>query len=238
MYSKKIFPTACMGFSKNAVLDYIYEQDKIAEDKKETLETEIKLLKEELNRLKEQSKTGFDDNILENTFIAKENFGKSDNTDSHENNDRVNLKAVLYQAEASNKLLKANCNAQAKREKEYINKIMEQEKEIAKYKNLLDNSEYKSIIAEKDSTILKLKELNKRLEDTLYAKKVMDTKEILAHKDIEIKHLYDKNKELADLLNLMQDKLDSLQTINGNSEENEEDINTDKIRFDDDNSGA
>ena len=103
MYSKKIFPTSCMGFSKKEVLDYIYEQDKLAEENQKKLELEIEKLKNEIVEIKTSS-------------LAPEKA--------------QNFKLILNQLKNTNNKFREELRLEKSRVKIYEEKISEQEKRI------------------------------------------------------------------------------------------------------------
>ena len=51
MEQQKVFPTACFGFDKKVVLDYIYEQDTAAKAKEAELEQHATQLEEQIAEL-------------------------------------------------------------------------------------------------------------------------------------------------------------------------------------------
>ena len=51
MEQQKVFPTACFGFDKKVVLDYIYEQDTAAKAKEAQMEEQAAHLEEQMTDL-------------------------------------------------------------------------------------------------------------------------------------------------------------------------------------------
>ncbi len=241
MYTQQVFKKSLNGFDRAQVLNYIYEQDYIAEQKRQEQENEITLLLFCMytQQVFKKSLNGFDraqvlNYIYEQDYIAEQKRQEQEN--------EITLLTQQLNAKTSQlKKLEGHAEIMERHEEEMLQlrealirseqeyKMLQQEHELLQSRltgyltsdEAAGNAPSESAtvdgerVSQLETEVIQLRRRNEELEQSIRSGRVgAQSNALMAQQESEIRRLREKTKQMTELIEAIRVRFDEMQASN------------------------